>query len=100
MTFMAVRGPYCHSDQIVNRGKTRRGTQRSLCHKSACTPQSFLLEDSYQGRWPEGKQPLIDRSLKASGVRDTARVLRSSTATVLRELRKKEHIPSYFVVTS
>src|SRR6266705_1267288 len=32
----------------------------------------------------------MDRSLKASGVRDTARVLRISPATVLRALRQKE----------
>ena len=36
------------------------------------------------------KQQIIDMSLNASGVRDTARVLRISTDTVLRELRKKE----------
>jgi insertion element IS1 protein InsB len=90
MTFISVRCPYCHSDQIVKRGKTRRGTQRYLCHNTACPPQSFLLEYSYQGRLPEVKQQIIDMSLNASGIRDTARVLRISTDTVLRELRKKE----------
>jgi transposase-like protein len=38
MTFISVRCPYCHSDQIVKRGKTRRGTQRYLCQNTACTP--------------------------------------------------------------
>ncbi|HSX79894.1 MAG TPA: IS1 family transposase, partial [Candidatus Saccharimonadia bacterium] len=33
---------------------------------------------------------ILDMSLNASGVRDTARVLRISTDTVLRELRRKE----------
>ena len=36
------------------------------------------------------KQQIIDMSLNASGVRDTARVLHISTDTVLRELKKKE----------
>src|SRR2546422_6116296 len=90
MTFISVRCPYCYSDQIVKRGKTRRGTQRYLCQHTACTPQSFLLEYRYQGRLPEVKQQIIDMSLNASGVRDTARVLRISTDTVLCELRKKE----------
>jgi transposase-like protein len=90
MTFIAVRCPYCHSDQVVKRGKTRRGTQRYLCHNTACTPQSFLLEYRYQGRLPEVQQQIIDMSLNASGVRDTARVLRISTDTVLRALKKKE----------
>jgi len=91
MTFIAARCPHCQSDQIVKRGKTRRGTQRYLCQNTACTPQSFLLEYRYQGRLPEVQQQIIDMSLNASGVRDTtARVLHISTDTVLRALRKKE----------
>jgi hypothetical protein len=39
---------------------------------------------------PEVKHTIIDMSLNASGVRDTARVLHISTDTVLNELRKKE----------
>jgi InsA C-terminal domain len=39
---------------------------------------------------PEVRQTIIDMSLNASGVRDTARVLHISTDTVLNELRKKE----------
>jgi IS1 family transposase len=38
------------------------------------------------------KQQIIDMSLNASGVRDTARVLRISTDTVLNELKKKEAV--------
>jgi len=90
MTFISVRCPYCHSEQIVKRGTTRRGTQRYLCHNTACPSQSFLLEYRYQGRLPEVKQQIMAMSLNASGMRDTARVLRISTDTVLRELRKKE----------
>jgi hypothetical protein len=39
---------------------------------------------------PEVKQHIIDMSLNASGIRDTARVLHISPNTVLHELRKKE----------
>ncbi len=39
---------------------------------------------------PEVKQTIIDMSLNASGVCDTARVLHISTDTVLNKLRKKE----------
>jgi IS1 family transposase len=49
-----------------------------------------LLEYRYRGRLPEVKQQIVDMSLNASGVRDTARVLRISTDTVLRALKKKE----------
>ncbi len=92
MTFIPVRCPYCHRDQLIKRGKTRRGSQRYLCQNAACTPRSFLLEYSYRGRLPEVKQQIIDMSLNASGVRDTARVLRISTDTVLRALRKQEAV--------
>jgi insertion element IS1 protein InsB len=38
---------------------------------------------------PEVKQTIIDMSLNASGVRDTARSLHICPNTVLRELKKK-----------
>ena len=90
MTFIAVRCLHCHSEQIVKRGKTRRGTQRYLCQNTTCTRGSFLLDYRNRGCLPEVKQQIIDMSLNASGVRDTARVLRISTYTVLSELKKKE----------
>jgi transposase-like protein len=90
MTFIAVHCPHCHSEQMVKRGKTRRGTQRYLCQNMACAKGSFLLDYRNRGCLPEVKQTVIDMSLNASGIRDTARVLRISTDTVLSELRKKE----------
>ncbi len=89
-TFIAVRCPHCHSDQIVKRGKTARGTQRYLCENQACATGSFLLDYRNRGCLPEVKQLIIDMSLNASGVRDTARSLHISTDTVLRALKKKE----------
>src|SRR6266702_7263666 len=90
MTFIAVRCPHCQSEQIVKRGKTSCRTQRYLCQNTTCATGSFLLDYRYLGRLPAVKHQIIDRSLDASGVRDTARVLRISTDTVLSELRKKE----------
>ena len=89
MTFIAVQCPHCRSEQIVKRGKTRRGTQRYLCQNSACTQGSFLLDYRNRGCLPEVKQQIVDMSLNASGVRDTARVLHIRTDTVLNALRKK-----------
>jgi len=87
MTSISVRCPHCQSAHIVKRGKTSCGTQRYLCQNTACIPQSFLLDYRYRGYVPEVKHTIIDMSLNASGVRDTARVLRISTDTVLSELR-------------
>jgi insertion element IS1 protein InsB len=90
MTFIAVQCPHCHGEQVIKRGKTRRGTQRYLCQNSTCMQGSFLLDYRNRGCLPEVKQQIVDMSLNASGVRDTARVLHISTDTVLNELRKKE----------
>src|SRR5213594_828012 len=90
MTCIAVRCPHCQSEQIVKRGKTRRGTQRYLCQNTACTRGSFLLDYRNRGCLPEVKRTIIDLSLNASGVRDTARSLPICPNTVLRELKKKE----------
>src|SRR5260370_31266934 len=90
MTFIAVRCPHCQSDQIVKRGKTARGTQRYLCQNTPCTKGSFLLDYCNRGCLPEVKQTIIDMSLNASGVRDTARSIHICPNTVLRELKKKE----------
>jgi insertion element IS1 protein InsB len=90
MTFISVRCPHCHSEQVVKRGKTHRGTQRYLCQNTACNKGSFLLDYRNRGCVPEVRQTIIDMSLNASGVRDTARVLHISTDTVLNEPRKKE----------
>jgi len=89
MTFIAVRCPHCQSDQIVKRGKTARGTQRYLCQNPLCAKGSFLLDYCNRGCLPEVKRMLIDMSLNASGVRDTARSLHICPNTVLRELKKK-----------
>src|SRR5437773_11761425 len=89
MTFIADRCPHCKSKQIVKRGKTARGTQRYLCQNTLCAKASFLLDYCNRGCLPEVKQTIIDMSLNASGVRDTARSLHICPNTVLRELKKK-----------
>ena len=84
MTCIAVRCPCCDSDQLGQGGTTRRGTQRDLCHTTACPPQRFRREDSAQGRVPAIQQQRMALSLNTRGVRDTARVLRIRTDIVLR----------------
>ena len=85
-TFIAVRCLDCHRDHVVKRGKTARGTQRYLCQNKECTTDSFLLDYRNRGWLPEVKQRIIEMSLNASGVRDTARSLHISTDTILSGL--------------
>jgi transposase-like protein len=59
MTFVTVHCPHCDSEQIVKRGKTRRGTQRYLCQNTACVTGSFLLDYRNRGCLPEVKQQMV-----------------------------------------
>ena len=89
MVHRLVGCPYCHEKQVVKRGKTDTGKQRYRCQNKECSHQSFLLDPAYKGRLPEIKQRVVEMSLNGSGVRDTARVLQMSTATVIQEWKKK-----------
>ena len=89
MVHKLVVCPYCQGDQVVKRGKTDTDKQRYRCHNPNCAHQSFLLDSAYKGRSPEIKQQVVEMSLNGSGIRDTARVLQISTATVIHELKKK-----------
>jgi hypothetical protein len=56
----------------------------------ACAKGRFRLDYHNRRCWPEVKHTIIAMSRNASGVRDTARVLRMSTDPVLSELKKKD----------
>ena len=61
-----------------------------MCQNTACITGSFLLDYRNRGCLPEVKQQIIDMSLNASGVRDTARSQNISPTMVLSALRNKE----------
>lgn len=89
MAVISVLCPHCNSDSVSKKGKTSNGKQRYICQNDECSCKSFILEYSYNGKFPEVKKKIIDMALNGSGVRDTARVLEISTATVINELKKK-----------
>ena len=97
MVHKPVVYPYCHSDQVVKRGKTDTGKQHYRCHNPGCDHQSFLPDSAYKGRSSEVKQQVIEMSLNGGGIRDIARMLQISTATVIHELKKRvgPHIGQY-----
>jgi len=87
MVLIPVRCPHCQSDQVIKGGKTKAGKQRYKCQNADCPCYSFQLDLIYHGRSPEVKDQIIDMALNGSGIRDTARVLKISTATVINELK-------------
>jgi insertion element IS1 protein InsB len=89
MVLVPVRCPYCQSDQVIEGGQSETGKQHDRCQQTDCSHCSFVLEPAYNGRLPEIKAYIIDMALNGSGIRDTARVLKISPATVINELTKK-----------
>jgi insertion element IS1 protein InsB len=89
MVLMPVLCPHCHSDHVIKGGKTQAGQQRYKCQNTDCPHYSFQLDLLYKGRAPAIKEQIVDMRLNGSGIRDTARVLKISTTTVINALKKK-----------
>jgi transposase-like protein len=89
MVLMPVSCPSGQSEQVTKRGKTDTGKPRSRCQNPAWSPRSFLLDPAYKGRLPAIKQHVLEMRLNGRGIRETARVLKMSTATVMHALKKR-----------
>ena len=74
MVVQPIHGPACQGTDVVKHGKTSDGKPRFRCQHETCTRVTCLREYVYQGRIPAVKRHMIDRSLKASGMRAIARV--------------------------
>ena len=93
MVTLVLHCPYCDGIDIVRHGASPQGKQRYRCREQRCAGRTFLLDYRYPGQSPEVKRQIVDIALNASGMRDTARVLRVSTNTVMTE-RKQRHLTS------
>ncbi len=90
MILQVLHCPHCQCTDIVRHGTTRQGKQRYRCR--ACREgrgRTFLLDYSYAGQSPEVKEQIVEMAVNASGIRDTARVLKINTQTVMTELKKR-----------
>ena len=89
MVLIPVLCPHCQRDHVIKGGATKAGKQRYRCQNSDCPRYSFVLNPAYHGHLPEIKEHIIDMALNGSGIRDTARVLKISPTTVIKELKKR-----------
>lgn len=89
--WLSVLCPDCGSDNINKHGKLPTGKQRYLCQNLECLRRTFVLNIDQPGRMREVKHKIVEMTLNGSGVRDIARVLQVSPATVIRELKKSSH---------
>jgi len=85
MVVEPIHCPACQGTDVVKHGKTSDGKQRFRCQHATCPGGTCRREYVYQGRIPTVKRQMIDRSLKARGMRDIARVWRVSPTTVMQE---------------
>ena len=92
MVLEPIRCPTCDGINVNKHGKTENGKQRFICKDNDCECCTFILDYSEKGRLPETKRKIVDMALNGSGVRDTARVLSISTATVINELKKRKRV--------
>ena len=90
MIIQVLHCPYCQGTDIVRHGKSSEGKQRYRCRQ--CREgkgRTFLLDYSYAGQSPTVKEQIVEMAMNASGIRDTARVLKVSPTTVISELKKR-----------
>ena len=90
MIIQVLHCPHCQGTNIVRHGNTRQGKQRYRCRQ--CREgrgRTFLLDYTYIGQSLEVKEQIVEMAMNASGIRDTARVLKISPTTVISELKKK-----------
>ena len=80
---------------MVRHGKSPEGKQRYRCRQCregrGCT---LLLDYRDAGQSPAIKEQIVEMAMNASGIRDTARVLKISPATVINELKKRTYTPN------
>ena len=89
MVFEAVECPTCGGVDIHRHGQSATGKKRYICLNPNCMRKTFILDYTYQAYRPEVKQQIEEMAINGSGIRDTGRVLKISTNTVIKELKKK-----------
>jgi transposase-like protein len=90
MILQVLHCPHCQGTDIVRHGITRQGKQRYCCRECRQGKgRTFLLDYSYAGQSLAVKEQIVEMAMNASGIRDTARVLKISTQTVMTELKKR-----------
>ena len=80
----------CDSTKITKSGKSSTGTQRYFCQNTECKTKTFQLDYQYKACEAGMTEKIVEMAVNASGVRDTARVLKINKNTVINTLKKKK----------
>ena len=90
--YQEIYCPYCDSSKIIKSGKNAAGTQRYLCQNQECSTLTFMLDYSYKACEPGMTEKIVEMAINASGIRDTARVLKINKNTVINTLKKRKAV--------
>ena len=80
----------CNSEKVIKAGKRilKSKPEGIQTYKCKSCGKYFQLEYKQIGRLPKTKKSIIDMCSNGSGIRDTARVLKVSTSTVIDTIKK------------
>ncbi|MDP2901756.1 MAG: IS1-like element transposase, partial [Methylovulum sp.] len=76
--YQEITCPDCGGNQIMKAGRSALGVQRYRCQNPACTTKTSMLTYRYKAR-----EQAVDMAINGSGIRDTARVLKTSKNTAI-----------------
>ena len=88
--YQQIHCPYCDSPKIIKSGKSSTGAQRYFCQNTECETRTFMLDYQYKACEAGMTEKIVETAINASGVRDTARVLKINKNTVINRLKKKK----------
>jgi transposase-like protein len=91
MAKIDVKCPRCKEVNVVKHGKTPTRIQRYRCLNENCNKNTFLMDYTHNGCKPGINEKIVNMAANASGIRDTARVLKISQDKVMDVLKKQVH---------
>lgn len=84
MASVNIHCPRCQSAQVYRHGQNPKGHDRFCCRDCH---RVFQLTYTYQARKPGMKELITEMAFNGTGVRDTARTLKTGINTVIRTLK-------------
>jgi transposase-like protein len=78
---------HCGGKKVYKHGLVNE-KQRYRCLEKGCG-RTFLLDYTKKGFLKAVKDQILEMAMNGRGIRDTARVLKISTTTVIQTLKKK-----------
>jgi len=88
MVLQPVKCPICNGIDVNKHGNTRNDKNRFIGKDQDCENKTFIQDYSTIRVFTRNEVKIIEMALNSCGIRDMARVLGISPATVINELKK------------